>query len=70
MDSTAYHVTVRKAAELLDLDLPSKTVKSNLLTEVLISAPSRNEPLLPLHEAVVEPVLQVWGKTCDVSSSE
>ena len=60
LDSTAYHITVRKAAELLDLDLPSKSVKSNLLTEVLMPSAAKEEPLLPFHEAVAEPVLQVW----------
>ena len=68
MDSSAYHTAVRKAAELLDLDLPSKEVKSNLLTEVLIPSSAKDEPILPFHVAVAEPVLQAWEKPASAAA--
>ena len=61
-EATSYHVMVRRAAELLDLQLPVKEIKSNFLTEVLMPSSSNTEPLLPFHEAVAEPVLSVWEK--------
>ena len=56
---TSYHVMVKRATELLNLPLPTKEVKSNLLTEVLHQNPQTSEPLLPFNEAIVEPVLAV-----------
>ena len=61
-DSSAYHVTIRRAVELLDLQLPVKEVNSILLTEVLMHTSTTSEHFLPFHEAVTDPVLQVWEK--------
>ena len=49
-------------AELLGLQLPTREVKSNLLTEVLLQNPQATEPLLSFHEAVADLVLAVWEK--------
>lgn len=41
---------VLRAAEVLDLQLPSVAVKMNILTKVLQPAVSSSEPLLYLNE--------------------
>ena len=67
-EASAYHLTVRKAADLLDLQLPTKEIESNLLTEVLMPTSSNAEPLLPFHEAVAEPVISAWEKPATSSA--
>ena len=59
---SSYHSVIGKAAELLDLQLPAKEVKSNLITEVLVPPSGGVEYLLPFHEAVSEPVMLTWEK--------
>ena len=51
-DVTSYHVVVKKAAELLELPLVTKEVKSNLLTEILHHSSQSPEPVLPFHQAL------------------
>ena len=53
---SSYHVVVKWAAELLNLPLSTKGIRSNLLNEVLYQTPQSSKPLLPFHEALSEPV--------------
>lgn len=59
---SSYHFIIRKAADLLNLQLPTAEVKSNILTEVLHSPSSVMEPLLLLNEALKKSILEVWQK--------
>lgn len=53
---------MRKATELLDLQLPTAEYKPNILTEVLHSPSAVVEPLLPFNDALTEPIMEVWRK--------
>lgn len=57
-----YHMVMRKATELLDLQLPTAEYKPNILTEVLHSPSAVVEPLLPFNDALTEPIMEVWRK--------
>lgn len=59
---TSSHSAIRKAAELLDLPLPSSELKSSFLTEVLHSLASSSKALLPISEDLTELILKVWQK--------
>ena len=48
-DRASFVMVVRRAAEVLDLQLPSVEVETNVLTEVLQPGGSHSEPLLPFY---------------------
>ncbi|KAJ1101769.1 hypothetical protein NDU88_006833 [Pleurodeles waltl] len=61
-EAASFHSVIRKAADYLDLPLSAAEVKTNLLTEVLHPSTSSADPLLPFHEALLEPIMDLWRK--------
>ena len=57
-------MVVRRAAEVLDLQLPSVEVKMNVLTEVFQTWVPHSEPLLPFNEDLSDILLGAWAKPC------
>lgn len=63
-EGASFIIVVRKAAEILDLQLPSIEVKLNVLTEVHQPELRSVAPLLPFNESLVDILLEAWTKPC------
>ena len=57
-------MVVRKAAEVLDLQLPSVETKTTVLIEVLHQATLGPKPMLPFNESLTDILLGAWTKPC------
>ena len=54
VESASFAMVMRRAAEVLDLQLGTMEVKTNTLTEVLQPGPTSSESLLPFNEALTD----------------
>ncbi|KAJ1198716.1 hypothetical protein NDU88_002555 [Pleurodeles waltl] len=61
-EGASFAMVVRRAAEVLDLKLPTVPVRTNILTEVLQPGVSTSELLLPFNEALTDVLLGTWSK--------
>ena len=59
-ESPSFATVVRRAAEILDLKLPTQEV----LTEVLQVGQISSEPLLSFNQALTNTLLGTWAKPC------
>lgn len=59
-----FAVVMRRVAEVLDLQLPSVTVKTNILTVELQLGIAPSEPQLLYNEALTGVLRGAWSKPC------
>lgn len=63
-EGASFVMVVRRAAEVMELQLPMVQVKANVLSELLQPGVSLSEPLLPFNEALTDVLLRSWVKPC------